>query len=218
MRKFQEAVVSLVRSVYPGCLVSRRNWLPSRQCVATGWVLHASLCPGQAKVLLLRLLRCTGKVSINTSSLASKHRRRGQSGLAVSPYIPHSRQVTSPPRIPSSLGCFLRKWPGFLFVMLVYLHFKNLGLDLFCDFVQQSEVIKIRAQTLSESLATLLKIPHIRSDLVDGDSVTSFAKASCFSLPVCLTRCYPEFLAHCDETVLNLLSLKSFPANICFRW
>lgn len=188
MRQFQEAVVSLVRSVYPGCLVSRRNWLPSRQCVATGWVLHVSLCSGQEKVLLLRLLRCSGQVSINTSSLASKHRRRGQSGLAVSPYIPHSQQVTSPLRISSSLGCFLRKWPGFVCVMLVYLYFKNLGLDLFRDFVQQSKVIEIRAQTLSESLATLLKIPHIRSDLVDGDSVTSFVKESCFSLSVCLWR------------------------------
>lgn len=145
-------------------------------------------CPGQVKILLLRLLRCSGQVSINTSSLASKHRRRGQSGLAVSPYIPHSQQVTSPLRISSSLGCFLRKWPGFLYVMLVYLHFKNLGLDLFRDFVQRSEVIKIRAKTLSESLATLLKIPHIRLDLVDGDSVTSFAKASRSSSPVCLWR------------------------------
>lgn len=150
MRQFQDAVVSLVRSIYPGCLLSRRNWLPSRQCVATGWVLHVSLCPGQEKVLLLRLLRCSGQVSINTSSLASKHRRRGQSGLAVSPYIPHSQQVTSSLRIASSLIHFI--------------------------------------QTLSESLATLLKIPHIRSDFVDGAPVTSFAKASCFSLPVCLWR------------------------------
>lgn len=176
------------RSVYPGCLVSRRNWLPSRQCVATSWVLHVRLCSEQEKVLLLHLLRCSGQVSINTSSLASKHHRRGQSGLEVSPYIPHSQQVTSSLRISSSLGCFLSKLPGFLYDMLAYLHFKNLGLDFFLDFVQRSWVIEIRAQTLSESLATLLKIPHIRLDLADGDSVTSFVKVSCLSLSVCLWR------------------------------
>lgn len=211
MRQFQEAVVSLVRSVYPGCLVSRRNWLPSRQCVATGWVLHVSLCSGQEKVLLLRLLRCSGQVSINTSSLASKHHRRGQSGLAVSPYIPHSQQVTSSEnfihtwvfptqmtRLPLRHAClspFKEPWIRFVsWFCPTKLSHRNSSPNSFW----------VSSNTFKDSTHQVGPCRWRFSDLFREGILFFVASVS-------LTRCYPECLAHCDETVLNLLSLKSFP-------